>query len=186
MSAKTTLVNRTLFVVIVSCSLSGATSLTMSGIANGSSLNSRTTTGTLCKAFPEGIALTVLAGAGSCDESPASSQTPGFILCWYGKEWMAQRYISFSQQRTSEDRSKEIFSAQSQITAWVSIASPRVTQPTGIGQYAITYFGLSGNKHMFWSDWVNGPYVYDLEIWSSSVTQASGLRVTRQIASTTP
>jgi len=39
---------------------------------------------------------------------------------------------------------------------------------------------------MFWSDWVNGSYVYDLEIWSSSVMQKSGLYVTRQISLATP
>ena len=82
----------------------------------------------------------MLANAGSCDELPASSDVPGFILCQYGKCGANYDYISLSQQRNSEDRAKEIVSAKSQITAWVYIGSPRVSQPIGIGQYAITYF----------------------------------------------
>jgi hypothetical protein len=158
-----------------------------SGDASGAARHSQISSDVLCKEFPEKFALLVLPKAGACDALPSSTGAPNSVSCQYGKLGPSYQFINLSQQYYPTHRSAEVPYARAQITAWGAIGSPGVTQPKGIGQYAISFFvprGAGGRTYR--AAWVNGPYVYELFVSSAKVTAKSGLQLMRLIASTMP
>ncbi len=182
--ANRSFLGRLSLVFVASCSYCVVARMGNSGDASGAASHSQITSVALCKEFPERFASLALPKAGSCDAVPTG---PNLAFCQYGKLRPSYQFITLSQQYYPAHRSAEVPYARAQITAWGDIGSPNVTQPKGIGQYAISFFvGRGAGGKTYRAAWVNGPYVYRLEVSAAKVTPKSGLHLMRLIASTTP
>lgn len=140
----------------------------------------------VCADLPISIVRSVMTGAKN-NNGPNSSENY-LSFCRYlnghpGQELYLQRFdVSLYNREDNGGTTTPKNFALDQITLLEPIGSPGVSEPSGIGQFAVTLFHTVRTGSTYMAEWTQGKFEYDFEVFTPNVSASSGLKATRQIA----
>lgn len=168
------------FSVVFSCLAQAESKRTLISSANPKNLN-------LCSALPKSLAHSLIQSPGSClGDHPSGGQSFQDIAGSAGYKSVipsSGEYVVLNRYYIGKSLSGEIGDAKADIMQY---SPSSFSEPKGVGQYAISTFKKYAKIRLYSSAWVSGSYEYTLDIFSSSITQANGLKAMRTIAHSTP